>query len=70
MGNFNLEFFAGVYRTFGRETTLRMLTIPGGPLLKQQAKNKDEPREIIEKRDRAAVALLDLIEEYVNVDND
>jgi hypothetical protein len=67
---FDLEFFAGVYRTFGRETTKRMLTIPGGPLVRQAEKNRDEPAEIIAKRDRLAEAALDLLEEYANVDQD
>lgn len=68
--NFNLDFFAGVYRMFGRETTKRMLTIPGGPLIARAKANQDDPAEIIAKRDAAAEALLVLIEEYANVDGD
>lgn len=68
--NFNLDFFVGMYRAFGRNTVRGMLLLPSGPLLAQQKKNKDEPQEIIDKRNAVADAMLDLIEEYANFDND
>jgi hypothetical protein len=68
--NFNIEYFVGLYRIFGRDTVKRALTIPGGPLIKQAQRNKDEPSEIIAKRDAVANALIELIEEYANVDED
>lgn len=67
---FNIEFLVGMYRMFGRASFIRMLSIPGGPLLAQQKKNKDDPAEIIAKRDALAVALADLVEEYANLDDD
>lgn len=68
--NFNLDFLVGLYRIAGRETVRRALTIPSGPLVARAKANKDDPSEIIAKRDAAANALLDLVEEYANVDED
>lgn len=68
--NFNFDFFVGMYRAFGRDTVRRMLLLPSGPLVAQAKKNKDDPAEMIAKRDAVADAMLDLIEEYANADND
>lgn len=67
---FDLAFFAGLYRMFGRDTVVRALTMPSGPLVAQAKRNKDEPAEMIAKRDAAANALADLIEEFANLDDD
>jgi hypothetical protein len=67
---FDLEFLANLYRMFGRETVKRMLTVPGGPLIKKAEANRDDPAEISAKRDIWVEATMDLVEEYANLDND
>lgn len=68
--NFNLETLGFLYKMFGRQAVARMITIPGATLIAKANANKDEPEEIIAKRDVAVNAILDLVEEYANVDQD
>lgn len=67
---FDLESLAWAYKMFGRPFVERMLTIPGGPLIAKAKANKDDPAEMIAKRDAARNAFLDLVEEYANLDDD
>lgn len=68
--NINLDTLSIVYAVAGREAVRRMLTLPSGPLVKKAQRNRDEPTEIIAKRDAAVDAILALVEEYANLDND
>lgn len=70
MMNLNLDTLSIIYALAGREAVRRALTLPQGPLIKQATKNRDEPAEIIAKRDAAVDAILALVEEYANLDND
>jgi hypothetical protein len=68
--NLDLNSLSIIYAVAGREAVRRMLTLPSGPLVKQAQRNRDEPQEILDKRDAATDAIIALIEEYANLDND
>lgn len=68
--NLDLNSLSIIYAVAGREAAIRLLTLPSGPLVKQALRNRDEPQEILDKRNAAVDAILALIEEYANLDND
>lgn len=59
------KYAARIITFLPRDVAKRILfTVPGGPLIDRAKKNKDEPQEIIDKRDAVAESLMLLVEAY------
>jgi hypothetical protein len=68
--NINMTQLAVLYTLLGKEAFRRMVTTPGAVLEKQAKRNRDEPQEMIDKRDAFVDALVDYVEEFANLDQD
>lgn len=58
------------YKIGGRDAVKRALTIPGPLCVRRAAQNKDEPEEMIAKRDAFVNATVEFVEEWANADGD
>ncbi|MDI9639714.1 hypothetical protein QPK87_04770 [Kamptonema cortianum] len=71
IGSLKLAYLMG--REKGRQFVKGALIFPGiriADLERQAARNGDDPAELIGKREVMLDAMLDFIEEFVNLDND
>jgi hypothetical protein len=59
-----------VYRVFGRDVALRMVTVPTGWCVARARRNGDSAEQMLAKRDRFAQATIDFAEEILNADQD
>lgn len=66
----DFEMLGKMLLMLGEDTVRRMLTIPGAVCTKQALKNKDNPEEMIAKRDAWVEATLEFAKEFANLDND
>jgi|GEM_PF-6201384 len=66
----DIETLGFAYRVFGRDAVKRAITPPRGPLINRAKAHGDDPGEILRKRDNAVEAVLELVEEFANLDND